>query len=638
MEVGASKIKKFKRALRRDPNSTDANFGLALVYFKRGEFLEALPYAQKVSQIDPASADAKALLGSIYMALDRDAKAEQCLAEAIKLNAGNCDSYSRLAEVRYRRNDLAGAIRILQDATELFPRNSQTFNDLGVMYYLRGDMTEARERFNKARKVNPKDRDALFNLSVICLDEGKADKAVEALEQLIEVEPDRAAHYASLGRANQAAGKHDAAGRNFEEAVALNPDDAEAHCGLGVNLLQLGQLDVSLESLERCLELEPEHSGATFAMIGCLGKNGQTQEIVKLWERSVALTGRAEEKRLAIQPKLSTGRDVAPLEVMEKIERKVDELADEKVELSVIVPALDEAESLRPFQDKLTSALESIGKRYEIIYVDDGSQDDTLRVLRNINQGDDRVRVVSLVRPCGQATSLSVGFNHARGDIIVTADAGLQNDPEDIRTLLDKMAEGYDVVAGLPEGGTREPLGRKVRSFIANQVTSAVAGIKLRDSGSVFAAYDRAVLDNMSLGGEIYRFVPALASGLGFSTAKVPVKGDLSEGTKSGTTVLPVPVLDAITARFLSDTKTGPMRYFGKLGLCSTITGVIIAILVAVWAVLTGGSLAWIAFPIALFALFGALMVATGFIVEIVVRTYRHAQDRPTYLVKEVIE
>ena len=116
MEVGASKIKKFKRALRRDPNSSEANFGLAVVYFKRGELVEALPYAEKASQIDPASGDAKALLGSIYMALDRDAKAEECLAEAVKLSAGNYDPYSKLAEVRYRRNDIAGAVKVLEDA------------------------------------------------------------------------------------------------------------------------------------------------------------------------------------------------------------------------------------------------------------------------------------------------------------------------------------------------------------------------------------------------------------------------------------------------------------------------------------------------------------------------------------------
>jgi len=637
MEVGASKIKKFKRALRRDPNSSDANFGLAAIYFKRGELVDALPYAEKASQIDPASADAKALLGSIYMALDRDAKAEECLAEAVRLNAGNYGPYSRLAEVRYRRNDIAGAVKVLEDAAELFPNNSQTFNDLGVMYYLRGDVAEAEKRFDKAREVNSKDRDALFNLSVIYLDRGKADKAVEALEQLVEVEPDRAEHHASLGRAYQAAGNAEAAAKRFEKAVALNPDDAEAHYGLGANLLKLGQHDAAVKSLERCLELEPEHTGAVFAMIGCLAKKGQNDEIVKLWEKSVALAGRAEKDRAAIQPKLSAGIDVAPAEVMEKIERRVAQLAEDKVDLSVVVPVLEQADAVRSFQDKLTRALESVGRPYEIVYVNDGGQDDTLRVLRNINAGDDRVRVVNLARGYGEAAALSAGFDHARGEIIIAVDAGLQYDPEDIRALIGKMAEGYDVVAGVPED-SGDLAGGKLRAFLANRITAMVAGIKVHGRGTGLAAYRRSVLDSLKLCGEMYRFVPAIAGTVGFATAEVPIKGAEAAGDEPRPTRTPCPVLDAIATRFLSDTATGPMRYFVKLALYSIVKGIIISILVAVPVSLAGGNMAWIALPIGVYALGAMLIVTAGFVVEIVVRAHRHAQNKPTCFVKEVIE
>jgi Flp pilus assembly protein TadD/glycosyltransferase involved in cell wall biosynthesis len=639
MEVGASKIKKFKRALRRDPNSSEANFGLAVVYFKRGELVDALPYAEKASQIDPASGDAKALLGSIYMALDRDAKAEECLAEAVKLSAGNYDQYSKLAEVRYRRNDIAGAVKVLEDAAELFPKNSQTFNDLGVMYYLRGDMAQAEKRFDKAREVNPKDRDALFNLSVIYLDKGNADKAVEALERLVEVEPDRAEHHASLGRAHQAAGNSDAAAKRFEKAVALNANDAEAHYGLGANLLKLGRQDAAMKSLEKCLELEPEHTGAIFATIGCLAKKGQTDEIVKLWEKSVARTGGAQKGASAVQPKLSAGIDVAPVEVMEKIERRVAELAEEKVDLSAVVPVLDGADAIRPFHDKLTRALESVRKPYEIVYVNDGGQDDTLRVLRSINEGDDRVRIVNLARGYGEAAALSAGFDHARGDVIVAVGAGLQCDPEDVRTLLDKMAEGFDVVAGVPESAG-DSVGEKVRGFFANRITTRVAGIKVHGQGTGLAAYKSSVLDSLKLCGETYRFVPAIAGTVGFATAEVPVKGAESAGEESTRSPVsaPCPVVDAIVARFLSDTATGPMRHFVRLGAYSILKGAIISIIVGVLVSRAGGNMAWIALPIGVYLLGAMLIVTAGFVVEIVVRAYHHPQNRPTYLVKEVIE
>jgi len=639
MEVGASKIKKFKRALRRDPNSSEANFGLAVIYFKRGELVEALPYAEKASQIDPSSADAKALLGSIYMALDRDAKAEECLDEAVKLNAGNYDPYSKLAEVRYRRSNIAGAVKVLEDAAELFPRNSQTFNDLGVMYYLRGDFTEARKRFDKAREINPKDRDALFNLSVIYLDQGKADKAVEALERLVEVEPDRAEHHASLGRAHQAAGNPEAATKRFEKAAALNPDDAEAHYGLGVNLLQLGRQDAAVKSLEKCLELEPEHTGAIFSMIGCLAKKGQTDEIVKLWEKSVAQAGGAGKDRSAIQPKLSAGMDVAPVEVMEKIERRVAELAEEKVDLSAVVPVLDGADAIRPFHDKLTRALESVSKPYEIVYVNDGDQDDALRVLRSINEGDDRVRIVNLARRYGEAAALSAGFDHARGEVIVAVGAGLQCDPEGIRVLLDKLAEGFDVVAGIPEGEGK-PVGEKVRGSFANRITTRAAQIKVRGRGTGLAVYRRDVLDSLHLCGETYRFVPDIARAVGFATADVSVKGaetDREDSTRSPGSA-PCPIVDAIVARFLSDTATGPMQHFVRLGAYSILKGALISIIVGILVSRAGGNMAWIALPIGVYTVGAMLAVTAGFVVEIVVRAYRNLQNEPTYLVKEVIE
>ena len=639
MEVGASKIKKFKRALRRDPNSSEANFGLAVIYFKRGELVEALPYAEKASQIDPSSADAKALLGSIYMALDRDAKAEECLDEAVKLNAGSYDAYSKLAEVRCRRSDMAGAVKVLEDAAELFPRNSQTFNDLGVMYYLRGNLAEAEKRFDKAREVNPKDRDALFNLSVIYLDQGEADKAVESLEQLVEVEPDRAQHHASLGRAYQAAGNAEAAAKRFEKAVALNPDDAEAHYGLGVNLLQLGRQDAAVKSLEKCLELEPEHTGAIFAMIGCLAKKGQTDEIVKLWEKNVAQAGGAGKDRPAIQPKLSAGTDAAPVEVMEKIERRVAELAEEKVDLSAVVPVLDSPDAIRPFHDKLTRALESASKPYEIVYVNDGGQDDTLRVLRNINEGDDRVKVVNLARGYGEAAAMSAGFDHARGETIVAVGAGLQCDAQDIEALLDKLAEGFDVVAGVPDGAGK-PVGEKVREFFANRITTRVAGIKVHGRGTGLAACKRDVLDTLMLCGETYRFVPDIAGAVGFATAEVSVKGAESaseESTRSPGSA-PCPIVDAIVARFLSDTATGPMRHFLRMGVHSLIKGAIVSVIVGVVVRLAGGNMAWIALPIGIYVLTAILVVTAGFVVEIVLRACRHAQNKPAYLVNEVIE
>jgi len=638
VEVGASKIKKFKRVLRRDPNSSEANLGLALIYFKRGELVEALPYAEKASQIDPASADARALLGSIYMGLEREAKAEQCLAEAIKLNAGNYDPYSRLAEVRYRRSDIAGAVRVLQDAAELFPRNSQTFNDLGVMYYARGDWSEAERQFTKAREINPNDRDALFNLSIVHLDQGQADKAAEALRQLIEIEPDRPEHHASLGSACQAAGNHDDAVKHFQKAVALNAEDGEAHYGLGVSLLHLGQRDASLRSFERCLELEPEHTGVIFAMIGSLAKQGKNDAIAQLWEKSADVVSRASKHRQTALPKLSAGTDVTSAELMEKIERTIAALPQETVELSAVVPALRDAQSMRLLHGTLTSALESTGKRYEIVYVDDGTLDDVGRALSEINRGDDRVRIVSLTKTHGGAQRLETGFEHARGDIVVTLDTDLPPEPKHIQRLLDTMQEGYDAVIGVPTAPTVTPVTRKMRTFIANLATNALAGVKVRDRWWTIALYNRAVLQRMGLYGDIYRCLPSIVDGLGLATAEVQIEAAPRADDASGREpVSATPrIMDVIAARFLANPSPGPMRYFGRLCLWSIAVGVLISALVLVWAVRANGAVAWVAFPITLLGLLGMLMIATGFIVEMVVRSYR--RDTRSYAVHQIID
>jgi len=640
MEVGASKIKKFKRVLRRDPNSSDANLGLALIYFKRGELVEALPYAEKASQIDPASADARALLGSIYMGLQRDAKAEQCLAEAIKLNAGNYDPYSRLAEVRYRRSDIAGAIRVLQDAAELFPNNSQTFNDLGVMYYASGDLSEAEKQFNKAREMNPKDRDALFNLSIVHLDQGKADKAAEALRQLIELEPDRPEHHANLASAYQAGGNHDDAVKHFQKAVALNPEDGEAHYGLGVSLLQLGQHDASLRSLERCLELEPGHTGAIFTMIGSLAKEGKNDAIAQLWEKSTDVITRVSRNRSAIRPRLSAGSDVTSVGLMETIERTIAALPEETVEISAVVPAIRDAQNIRLLHDRLTSALESIGKRYEIVYVDDGSSDRAGRILREINRGDDRVRIVSLAKASGRAHCLEAGFEHARSDIVVTLDTDMPPEPQHIQKLLDTMQEGFDAVIGVPTVPTRTPASRKARTFFANLVTSVLAGVRLRDRRCTVALYNKAAMQRMGLGGEIVRYLPSIVDGLGLATAEVQIEpAPLAKDASERKPALATPgVMEVITARYVANPSPGPMRYFGRLGLWSIAVGVLISALVLVRTVHTGDAVAWVALPVLLLAPAGMLLITAGFITEMIARSYRQVQRRTTYVVKEVIE
>jgi glycosyltransferase involved in cell wall biosynthesis len=180
--------------------------------------------------------------------------------------------------------------------------------------------------------------------------------------------------------------------------------------------------------------------------------------------------------------------------------------------LSVIIPVYNEEESIQPLHERLMDALAPLTKTYEVIYVDDGSRDSSFPRLVEIAQQDEAVRVIRFRRNFGQTAAFSAGFDHARGEVIVTMDADLQNDPQDIPKLLEKMNEGYDVVSGWRVNRKDPFLTRRLPSVIFNWMIAAVTGVKLHDYGCSLKAYRREVIENLRLYGEMHRFVPAIAS------------------------------------------------------------------------------------------------------------------------------
>jgi glycosyltransferase involved in cell wall biosynthesis len=189
-------------------------------------------------------------------------------------------------------------------------------------------------------------------------------------------------------------------------------------------------------------------------------------------------------------------------------------------ELSLFLPVLDEEENLRPMHAKIASALESLGKTAEVIFVDDGSTDKSLKILKEIAAEDPRVRVISLRRNYGQTAAMSAGIDAARGEILIPMDADLQNDPADIARLLEKLDEGYDVVSGWRKNRQDKLVSRKIPSQIANKVISMIGGVPLHDYGCSLKAYRRDVLKDVKLYGEMHRFIPIYASWAGAARSR----------------------------------------------------------------------------------------------------------------------
>jgi glycosyltransferase involved in cell wall biosynthesis len=312
-------------------------------------------------------------------------------------------------------------------------------------------------------------------------------------------------------------------------------------------------------------------------------------------------------------------------------------------ELSVVVPIFNEEESIPLLFDQLTGVLDQTGRGYEVIAVDDGSSDDSFQVLKDLSLRDARLRVVRFRRNFGQTAAFAAGFDRARGDVVITIDADLQNDPTDIPKLLAKMDEGHDVVSGWRQDRWKEGFlaffTRRIPSATANWLISRVTGVYLHDYGCALKIYRSEVVREIRLYGDLHRFIPAIASYYGVRIAEVPVRyrprqfGQSKYGIGRTVRVL----LDLLTVRFLLSYSTRPIHIFGLLGFLSVLLGVGIGIYLTVIKFLYGAALA--ERPLLLFGILlvmvGVQLITMGLLGEMVVRTYYESQDKPIYTVRE---
>jgi glycosyltransferase involved in cell wall biosynthesis len=282
--------------------------------------------------------------------------------------------------------------------------------------------------------------------------------------------------------------------------------------------------------------------------------------------------------------------------------------------ISVVIPVYNEADNLEDLHRELTVSLLSLGEPYEIVIVDDGSRDATPERLLAIEAADPRVRVLRLRRNFGQTAAFSAGFDHARGEVIVTSDGDLQNDPADIPALVAKLDEGYDMVCGWRRQ-RRDPVSKKVPSWFANRIISAATGVHLH-------------------------FIPAVASWMGVTLAEVPVnhrrrtRGRSKYGLGRTLRVL----LDLFTVKFLLAYGTRPAHLFGLWGLASGGLGFLILAYLTYIRLFEDTAIA--GRPLLLLGVLlmvtGLVMVATGLLAEMLVRIYHESQGKPTYVVKEM--
>jgi glycosyltransferase involved in cell wall biosynthesis len=310
--------------------------------------------------------------------------------------------------------------------------------------------------------------------------------------------------------------------------------------------------------------------------------------------------------------------------------------------VSVVIPLYNESENIAPLQMQLCESLAALALPYEIIVVDDGSQDGSFEKLRAWHECDAHLKVVRFRRNFGQTAAFAAGFDLARGEVVVTLDADLQNDPHDIAILLEKIRQGYDVVSGWRVKRQDPFLSRRLPSLIANGIISRVTGVHLHDYGCSLKAYRREVVKGIRLYGELHRFIPAVASWMGVSVAEVPVHHRARKfgRSKYGITRTFRVLLDLIAVRFLLSYSTRPLQIFGLLGFGAFGVGTVLGLYLSAIKIFGGQNIG--ERPLLMLAILlvvvGVQLVMMGLLAELIVRTYHETQDKPIYVVREVLD
>ena len=309
------------------------------------------------------------------------------------------------------------------------------------------------------------------------------------------------------------------------------------------------------------------------------------------------------------------------------------------MKVSIVVPLHNEAMNVEPLCRELREFADAEKRIAEMLFVDDGSTDDTYQRLVQACAGDPRVTVLRLRRNFGQTAALSAGFDIATGDVICPMDGDLQNDPREIPLLLAKIDEGYDVVSGWRKDRKDAWLTRRLPSWVGNRLISKITNVRLHDYGCSLKAYRREVLRGLRLYGEMHRFIPALSAWMGVRVAEVPVRHRARVAGKSKyglERVVPV-ILDLINVKFLVSYSTRPIQVFGKVGIASFLVGFLFLALTVLMKYFAGYNITGNPFFIlsGLCVLVGFQFICIGLLGEITIRTYYELHEKPTYVVRE---
>lgn len=313
---------------------------------------------------------------------------------------------------------------------------------------------------------------------------------------------------------------------------------------------------------------------------------------------------------------------------------------NKSIDVSVIIPIFNEEKNIESLHQRLEKVLDDTGLSYEVLFIDDGSQDGSWDEMLKVHQANNRFKIIKFRRNFGQTPAMSAGFDYSKGEIVVTLDADLQNEPEDIPKLVEEMNKGYDVVSGWRKDRKENYLTRRFPSMIANRLISFLTGVRLHDFGCTLKAYRKEVVKNTKVYGEMHRYIPALASWMGINVSEVVVNHNPRKHGKSkyGLNRIFKVFLDIITLKFLLSFSTKPIQIFGLLGIIVVALGGILTLVLIIQRIFFLISLGnRPLFILAIFMVFiGIQFITFGLLAELNIRIYHESQQKPTYFIREI--
>ena len=313
---------------------------------------------------------------------------------------------------------------------------------------------------------------------------------------------------------------------------------------------------------------------------------------------------------------------------------------ENRIELSIIIPVYNEEQSLKELFLKIGEVLNTLNKSHEIIFVDDGSTDNTFAVLKELSERNGKLKAIRFRRNFGKSAALTAGFKYAKGDFIITIDGDLQDDPEEIPNFLEKIKDGYDLVVGW-KAERKDPIGKKIISRFFNGLTGWLTNVKVHDSNCCFKIFRNYVVKNIRLHGELHRYIPALAHWQGYKIAEIKVKHRLRKYGKSkyGFSRLFKGFLDLITVKFLMSYLNRPIHFFGQAGLLLLFLGFLSGVATLIYKFIFGLPLKATQLPLltVFLVIIGIQFILMGLLAEILIRIYYEPRGKPPYAIRDKI-